>query len=375
MAREHPYDAIVLDIMLPGLNGYRVCATLREEGNWTPILMLTAKDGELDEAEALDTGADDYLTKPFSSVVLVARLRALIRRGAGERPAVLSAGDLRYDPAARRAWRGDVEVTLTAREAVPPRVPAAARRRGRHEDARSWTTCGTSGSRATSTSSRCTCGACATSSTGRSGGTPSRPSGEPATGSRTMAADRAPGRRSRAGGIRVRTTAVAVAAVGTALVVAAFAMVAYLNRSLREQVRTGALTRAVAIAREPSGPPVDALVTGGDPEEEFVQVLGPDGAVLSASPNVDGFPALVSIGPGETRTIEDVPFEDGPFLVVATRGGDETVVVGRSLEDARGAERAVTGTLLPRDPLARPRRGGGHVAGRRPSPSTRRGHP
>jgi DNA-binding response OmpR family regulator len=117
MARENPYDAIVLDIMLPGINGYRICATLREEGNWTPILMLTAKDGEFDEAEALDTGADDYLTKPFSSVVLVARLRALIRRGAGERPAVLSAGDLRYDPAARRAWRGDVEVGLTAREA------------------------------------------------------------------------------------------------------------------------------------------------------------------------------------------------------------------------------------------------------------------
>ena len=116
MAREHPYDAIVLDIMLPGVNGYRICATLREEGNWTPILMLTAKDGEFDEAEALDTGADDYLTKPFSSVVLVAHLRALIRRGAGERPTVLSAGDLRYDPAARRAWRGDVEVTLTGRE-------------------------------------------------------------------------------------------------------------------------------------------------------------------------------------------------------------------------------------------------------------------
>src|SRR3954454_17869134 len=73
MAREHPYDAIVLDIMLPGMNGYKVCATLREERNWTPILMLTAKDGELDESESLDTGADDYLTKPFSHIVLVAR--------------------------------------------------------------------------------------------------------------------------------------------------------------------------------------------------------------------------------------------------------------------------------------------------------------
>ncbi|HXF35999.1 MAG TPA: response regulator transcription factor [Actinomycetota bacterium] len=116
MARENPYDAIVLDIMLPGLNGYQVCAKLREAGVWTPILMLTAKDGEFDEAEALDTGADDYMTKPFSYVVLVARLRALIRRGGGERPAILEAGDLRLDPAAHRAWRGDVEVELTARE-------------------------------------------------------------------------------------------------------------------------------------------------------------------------------------------------------------------------------------------------------------------
>jgi two-component system OmpR family response regulator len=116
MAREHAYDAIVLDILLPGLNGYRVCAKLREEGDWTPILMLTAKDGEFDEAEALDTGADDFVTKPFSYVALVARLRALIRRGATERPAVLEAGDLRFDPGERRAWRGNEEVSLTARE-------------------------------------------------------------------------------------------------------------------------------------------------------------------------------------------------------------------------------------------------------------------
>ncbi len=116
MARENAYDAIVLDILLPGVNGYRVCATLRDEGDWTPILMLTAKDGEFDEAEALDTGADDFVTKPFSYVALVARLRALIRRGATERPAVLAAGDLRFDPGERRTWRGDQEVSLTARE-------------------------------------------------------------------------------------------------------------------------------------------------------------------------------------------------------------------------------------------------------------------
>ena len=102
LAREHPYDVIVLDIMLPGVNGYRLCSTLRREGIWTPILMLTAKEGEWDEVEALDGGADDYLTKPFSYAVLLARLRALLRRGARERPAVLSAGDLRLDPAAKR---------------------------------------------------------------------------------------------------------------------------------------------------------------------------------------------------------------------------------------------------------------------------------
>lgn len=116
MATENPYDVIVLDIMLPGMNGYRICAALREADIWTPILMLTAKDGEFDEAEGLDTGADDYLTKPFSYVVLVARLRALLRRGAAQRPAVLQAGDLRMDPASRRAWRGDDELDLTARE-------------------------------------------------------------------------------------------------------------------------------------------------------------------------------------------------------------------------------------------------------------------
>lgn len=116
MARERTFDAIVLDILLPGINGYRICATLRAEGDWTPILMLTAKDGEWDEVEALDTGADDYLSKPFSYAVLLARLRSLMRRGARERPTVLAAGDLRLDPAARRVWRGEVEVVLTARE-------------------------------------------------------------------------------------------------------------------------------------------------------------------------------------------------------------------------------------------------------------------
>jgi two-component system OmpR family response regulator len=116
LARENPYDAMVLDIMLPGMNGFKVCETLRAEECWTPIIMLTAKDGEWDEVEALDTGADDYLRKPFSYAVLLAHLRALIRRGAQERPAVLEAGDLRLDPATRRAWREDQDLQLTPRE-------------------------------------------------------------------------------------------------------------------------------------------------------------------------------------------------------------------------------------------------------------------
>lgn len=115
-ARETRYDAIVLDLMMPGLSGWKVCETLRAEDNWTPVLMLTAKDGEWDQVEALETGADDYVTKPFSFAILVARLRALIRRGAAERPTVLEAGDLRLDPAARRVWRGEAEIAVTARE-------------------------------------------------------------------------------------------------------------------------------------------------------------------------------------------------------------------------------------------------------------------
>ena len=116
MATEHPYDVIVLDIMLPGLNGYRVCEQLRDAGNWTPILMLTAKDGEYDHAEALDTGADDFLSKPFSFVVLVARLRAILRRGAGPRPSVLQVGDLLLDPASHECHRDGTAIELTARE-------------------------------------------------------------------------------------------------------------------------------------------------------------------------------------------------------------------------------------------------------------------
>ena len=115
-ATETAYDAIVLDIMLPELSGYRVLERLRAAENWCPVLMLTAKDGEYDEADAFDLGADDYLTKPFSFVVLMARLHALIRRGAPPKPPALNVGELVLDPAVHRVRRGPVEITLTPRE-------------------------------------------------------------------------------------------------------------------------------------------------------------------------------------------------------------------------------------------------------------------
>ena len=116
LARHGGYDAMILDVMLPRLSGYRVVRALRAEQQWLPVLMLSAKDGEYDQADGLDCGADDYLTKPFSYVVLLARLRALLRRGSPERPAVLVVGELTLDPAQRRVTRDDADIALTARE-------------------------------------------------------------------------------------------------------------------------------------------------------------------------------------------------------------------------------------------------------------------
>jgi two-component system, OmpR family, response regulator len=115
-AQEHAYDAILLDIMLPVMDGYDVCRTLRAQGIWTPILMLTAKDADADQVDALDSGADDYVIKPFSFQVLLARLRSVLRRGVVERPANLEVGDLVLDPARRQATRGGEVLPLTARE-------------------------------------------------------------------------------------------------------------------------------------------------------------------------------------------------------------------------------------------------------------------
>jgi two-component system, OmpR family, response regulator len=116
MANSAPYDAIVLDVMLPGLDGFATCRQLREQGVWAPVLMLTARDAVGDRVGGLDAGADDYLLKPFSFAELLARLRALVRRAPAERPTLLEAGDLHLDPAARRAWRGKMELELSAKE-------------------------------------------------------------------------------------------------------------------------------------------------------------------------------------------------------------------------------------------------------------------
>jgi two-component system, OmpR family, response regulator len=116
MAQAVDYDAIVLDLMLPGLDGVEVCRRWRENGVWAPVLMLTARDAVDDRVAGLDAGADDYLAKPFSFAELAARLRALVRRGAAERPAVLEVGDLRLDPATHRVWRGGAEVELSGKE-------------------------------------------------------------------------------------------------------------------------------------------------------------------------------------------------------------------------------------------------------------------
>ena len=116
LATEAPYDVLVLDVMLPGIDGYELCRRLRAAGNWAPILMLTARSGDDDEAHALDTGADDFLAKPFSYVVLLARIRALLRRRGRDRPAVVTAGDLVLDPASHQVRRGEIAVDLTPRQ-------------------------------------------------------------------------------------------------------------------------------------------------------------------------------------------------------------------------------------------------------------------
>src|SRR2546430_2010019 len=133
LARRRSFDLIVLDLLLPGVDGLRFCKLLRRGGDWTPVLVLTAKHGDGEESRALDPGADDFLTKPFSFLVLVARIRSLLRRRTKERRTTLAAGDLVLDPAEHRCWRGSTEIELTAREFALPECRLRHSRPARNE--------------------------------------------------------------------------------------------------------------------------------------------------------------------------------------------------------------------------------------------------
>ena len=337
MATEQEYDAIVLDIMLPGLNGYRVCQELREAGNWTPILMLTAKRGEYDEAEALDTGADDFLSKPFSFVVLLARLRALLRRGARERPAVLQVGDLRLDPAARRVWRGEQEVRLTTREFAV--LEYLVRHAGDVVEKRQllehvWdfdfegdpniveVYVGGSGARSTS----------------RSGSAPSRPCVARAIGWIPM--------RERLSSVRFRTTAVATLVVAVALVVGAVAIVFLQRQSLLDGVERNIKARAGDVAALAHNGSLPQTLTAVKEDDLFTQVLDANGKVVSASGNLAGEPAITTRRPPRTGTdvlTLTVKPLGGEFRVATQRAqlGSTTVAVysGEVLTDVNDATR------------------------------------
>ncbi|MEJ7705531.1 MAG: response regulator transcription factor [Geodermatophilaceae bacterium] len=357
MARERPHDIIVLDIMLPGVNGFTICRTLRQEKIWTPILMLTAKDGESDEVEALDAGADDYLTKPFSYAVLLARMRALLRRGVRRRPAVLEAGDLRLDPATKRVTRAGIEVAMTARELSV--LEFLLRRSGQVVSKREildhvWDY----DFEGDPNIVEVYVGHLRNKLDRPSGGGPSRPSAGRATDWPRMSDDRGsrpqggataypvpaevPRRRSTS--VRVRTTVGAVLVVGLALLIGSLGLVALLDRTLTGDVRTTAIARAeeVAAALANTGDPGPLSVA--DDEEQLIQVLDGRGDVVASSSNVAGRDAVSSLRPGQSVELDNL-LETAPFLVVATAAqtadGDVTVVVARSLSDASEAVLAV----------------------------------
>jgi len=277
-ATEHAYDLIVLDIMLPGMNGYRVCAELRAAGSQVPILMLTAKDGEYDEAEGLDTGADDYLTKPFSYVVLLARIRALLRRHTRGAVPEISLGDLRVDPGARTVHRGDVAIELTAKElrswSTWRSTPAGWCRRRR-----SSRTSGTSRTRAIPTSSRSTSARCAARWTRRSAAGPSRPCAGRATGSAGTAA----AEMRLFSSVRARATLAATLVVAVALVVAGWLVLSTLRANLTDQADLQAEVAARQVASQVAvGTPVTGLRLPGSADHP-VQVTADDGPVLAVS--------------------------------------------------------------------------------------------
>ena len=378
MATEQDYDAIVLDVMLPGINGYRVCAGLREAGDWTPILMLTAKRGEYDEAEALDTGADDFLSKPFSFVVLLARLRALVRRGRAERPAVIEVGDLRLDPAAhqcraRRAprsrsarassrcsstWRAAPATAVSKRELLEHVwdfafegddniVEVYVRRLRRKIDE------------------------------------PVRAGDDP-DGSRRGVPDR-PSMRRWFATVRVRTTVFATLVVTAALVAGAILLLVVQQRGARRRTRAAALAIAradvAALAKRGALPPV---LTAAKEDEAFTQVV-----------DANGTGARGEQEPPQRRTASSrrsrAPADDLVIVALASRRStarfrivprhrrhsDRSAdrVRGRQPRDGRRRDPAPRDAAGDRPPAARRTRRAHDVAGHGPGAATGGGDP
>ncbi len=301
-AREGAYDLIVLDIMLPGRNGFQICADLRAEGIWTPILMLTAKDGDLDEAEALETGADDYLTKPFSFPVLVARVRALLRRSVGKDPAPVEVGDLRIDPRRRRVWRDGEEVVLTAREFEV--LEFLVRRVGQVVSKH-----------------------------------------EILAGVWDLDFDGDPNIvEVYIGRLRRKLAVLVVLAGASAGIVVAQdrLLIENLDESVEQAVTS--IEAAVVDGRIP------AVLGGFGDDDAFVQVVDRRGVVIAATPNVAGLEALLEADatgrPGVVRTVHPRRIDDGAYRAISRRvdgpGGAVVIHVGATLDDVRES----TGVLV-----------------------------
>ena len=345
LASEQPYDAILLDIMLPKLNGFQVCAALRARGVWTPILMLTAKDGEHDEAEALDTGADDYLTKPFSYVVLVAHIRAIRRRGAVERPAAVVIGDLVLEPSSRRCRRGDVTIELTAKEFAI--LEHLARRAGAVVSKaelldHAWDFAYGGDPAVIEVHISNIRGKIDDLSAPRR----SRPCAAPATGSRQMAVD--PLRRAT---LRLRITAFATVTVAAALIAGAVFLVTLLRSRLDATASDAAALRARDVAAlSTSGSLPDTLALLGE-ETAFVQVVDDTGDVIASSDNVRGRAPVSGLRPAIGHTVTftlsaSLLGERDRYRVVAisvdTPTSAATVFAGESLEHATETTTTIT---------------------------------
>ena len=332
LATEQHYDAIVLDVMLPGVNGYRLCAGLREAGDWTPILMLTAKRGEYDEAEALDTGADDFLSKPFSFVVLLARLRALVRRGRSERPAVIEIGDLRLDPAAHQCRRGDDGHPAQPTRVLGARVPGP--------------TGGIGGEQARAARARV-----GLRVRGRRQHRRGVRAAAPAQGRRAVRPDDDPDRawcgvpgrrvmRSWFATVRVRTTVFATLVVTVALVAGALLLLGVQHRALVAGLERSVRNRSADVADLARRDALPKTLTAAKEDAAFTQVVDTRGTVLGASRNLRGRGVVFDAAPTSaeallvTRTIG--PLDDSRFRVavrrVNTPSGPVLVFAGDQLE-------------------------------------------